>query len=378
MTNGGTTRRPAVPPAVRIRRNVSNLGDNHPIITFYERGIEVMQRGNRLDLPTSWRYQAAIHDYPFFTGTDPKKSLPDRRRDPADPNTFDRDPSATDTDIIPSEAERKKFWMQCQHHCWFFLPWHRAYLHFFEKILMKIIATELKGPTDWALPYWNYTGGKMPKAFTDSTIPDVVNPGKDKKNHLRVEERFGPANSGAAFLSGAQTNLNCLTTDIFADDVDASFGGAKLDHHSFRGGGLEGTLEQVPHDRVHGAIGQSGGFMNGFSTAPLDPIFWLHHCNIDRIWEMWVQRQKQRQKKRTELKRNPNPDLEKDPTKKAADDVWINGRRTVEPPNSGVVFDFHDENGTPVTMLPKDLLNTRAAPLSYEYEDTSDPFKGAP
>ena len=36
---------------------------------------------------------------------------------------------------------------------------------------------------------------------------------------------------------------------------------------------------------VHGSI---GGNMGGFNTAGQDPIFWLHHCNIDRLWEEWL------------------------------------------------------------------------------------------
>jgi tyrosinase len=28
--------------------------------------------------------------------------------------------------------------------------------------------------------------------------------------------------------------------------------------------------------------------MGAFATAALDPIFWLHHCNIDRLWEAWM------------------------------------------------------------------------------------------
>ncbi len=62
MSNGGTLRRPAVPPPVRIRRDVNNLSANDPIITFYEKAIGQMQKGNKLDDPLSWRYQAAIHD----------------------------------------------------------------------------------------------------------------------------------------------------------------------------------------------------------------------------------------------------------------------------------------------------------------------------
>jgi hypothetical protein len=30
-----------------------------------------------------------------------------------------------------------------------------------------------------------------------------------------------------------------------------------------------------------------GGFMGAFNSAGLDPLFWLHHCNIDRLWEVW-------------------------------------------------------------------------------------------
>jgi tyrosinase len=34
-------------------------------------------------------------------------------------------------------------------------------------------------------------------------------------------------------------------------------------------------------------VGGPTGLMSAFDTAPLDPIFWLHHCNIDRLWEVW-------------------------------------------------------------------------------------------
>jgi tyrosinase len=50
-----------------------------------------------------------------------------------------------------------------------------------------------------------------------------------------------------------------------------------------RVGSVEGPLESNPHDQVHVRIsGDMATFM-----SPLDPIFWLHHCNIDRIWDQW-------------------------------------------------------------------------------------------
>jgi len=38
---------------------------------------------------------------------------------------------------------------------------------------------------------------------------------------------------------------------------------------------------------VHTNVGGPGGLMTGFAGAPLDPVFWLHHANIDRLWESW-------------------------------------------------------------------------------------------
>ena len=55
----------------------------------------------------------------------------------------------------------------------------------------------------------------------------------------------------------------------------------------------DGTLgasafEQQPHGAIHSAV---GGFMTG-NLSPVDPVFWLHHCNIDRLWAVWQARQR--------------------------------------------------------------------------------------
>jgi tyrosinase len=31
------------------------------------------------------------------------------------------------------------------------------------------------------------------------------------------------------------------------------------------------------------------GWMGDFATAGLDPVFWLHHSNIDRLWQVWLE-----------------------------------------------------------------------------------------
>ena len=80
-------------------------------------------------------------------------------------------------------------------------------------------------------------------------------------------------------------------------------------------------------------------------TAALDPIFWLHHCNIDRLWEVWIQR------KNT----NQNPDKSD----------WLK-----EP------FPFHNAGGGTENMTSAQVVQTHKAPLLYEYDDTSDPRNG--
>jgi len=86
------------------------------------------------------------------------------------------DPYADPSDVFPTSAEQGKFWRQCQHFSWFFLPWHRWYLLYFEEIVTTTIV-QLGGPAGWALPYWNYSGKqpdarKLHPAFIAPQLPD--------------------------------------------------------------------------------------------------------------------------------------------------------------------------------------------------------------
>ncbi len=363
MGDDGIFRRPAVPQPVRIRRDVSNLPGDDRTLFWYERAIRAM-KARALDDPLGWRYQAAIHDYPQNVS-----SPAERRR-----RSFTWDPLAQDTDALPSDGEMRTFWRQCQHNSWFFIPWHRMYLHFFEKIVARHVA-EQEGPSNWALPYWNYStspeAARLPVPFRSGPNNSNIN------SALFVPQRNPRANSGDLFLNGngtqptnPDTNLSCLADPVFslAAGRTFGFGGPPVLRHP--AGGDEGLLEQVPHDNVHGALGGGAfpdwrtnltrtppGFMSLFSTAPLDPMFWLHHCNIDRLWEVWVQRQKT-------LGTIPrNPVAQKAPQ----DPSWREVR-----------FDFHDETGKAVRMAVSEVLDSRIAPFSYEYEDTSDPTGSTP
>jgi tyrosinase len=275
---------------MRVRKSVHALPAGDETLLWYGRAVAAMKQLPRTN-PRSWEFQAAIH------GTD-------------------RD--------IPSAMGA--YWAQCQHGSSFFLPWHRMYLLHFERIVEAHVVA-LGGPAEWALPYWNPSADDsaraLPEAFRSPTLAD------GSQNHLWVERR--PAvNGGSRFLERRDVDLEpALTSE---PTTEGFFGGVSADHS----GGEFGLLEWTIHNSVHARI---RGYMGNPDFAALDPIFWLHHCNIDRLWDVYLGR--------------GNANL--------ASAYW----------RTGVSFDFHDGAGNPVTMRTVDVLT---GALDYEYDDIRDPL----
>ena len=55
--------------------------------------------------------------------------------------------------------------------------------------------------------------------------------------------------------------------------------------------GLEAGHDVVPahgmHNMMHTYFGTGTQQMASLMASPFDPMFYLHHCNIDRLWAMW-------------------------------------------------------------------------------------------
>jgi tyrosinase len=155
----------------------------------------------------------------------------------------------------------------CPHGNWYFLPWHRKYILDFEEI-----CRELSGDQDFALPYWNWTTTRrIPAPFWEGTL-----------NSNRTIGRRGEI-SGQ--FVGLRVIRRCLGQTNF--ELFASFrpdGQNNTNPGWQRASGGKALLERTPHDQVHVGV---GGNMGDVPTSPLDPIFWLHHCNIDRLWAEW-------------------------------------------------------------------------------------------
>jgi tyrosinase len=155
----------------------------------------------------------------------------------------------------------------CPHGNWYFLPWHREYVLEFEEI-----CRDLSGNPDFALPYWNWTQSRrIPRPFWQGTLLDTTRVvGQDD----RIPARF-------VRQSIIDNILRQTDFELFAST--RPFGQNNTDPVWQRAGGAKALLERTPHDNVHVWI---GGNMGTF-MSPLDPIFWLHHCNIDRLWAEW-------------------------------------------------------------------------------------------
>ncbi|HKZ14559.1 MAG TPA: tyrosinase family protein [Solirubrobacterales bacterium] len=273
-----------------VRQDIWTLGEEDPIITWYRYAVGVLKSREPEDV-TGWDYQAAIHG----NVAGPAKPL----------------------------------WDQCQHQSWYFLPWHRMYVLRMEEILRAAIE-EAEGPAEeWALPYWNYgLGGEfatLPPAFRE---PEV----NGEPNSLFVEQRGEGINGGLEFPATAITAALALARPTFVGA--AEFGGGASIPTGFAG--VAGRLERTPHNIIHTTV---GGWMRNPNTAAQDPIFWLHHANIDRLWHVWRE-----------------TEGHEDPTEEA----WG---------NQG--FDFFDTAGEVVSMTCEEAADTNA--LEYEYGPEAPP-----
>lgn len=266
---------------------------NYTDLYWYAKAVKVMQSRPISD-PTSWWFYAAIHGELLLPG-----SLYPKPYQYLNWKNVNYIGAAANLSSLPSNALTTVFWDQCQHGTWFFPPWHRGYLVALENILRTIIS-QLNGPSDWALPYWNYLNqstayieSHIPPAFTVTVLPD------NTPNPLYVPERYG---SNVQVGNGENSaNDQCQWDTIYSEGAaPAQIGAGDLNGYFYGGGetgfshsGSEtGDLEQNPHNFVHGMVGGQNaagqiGLMGVPATAGLDPIFFLHHSNIDRMWDAW-------------------------------------------------------------------------------------------
>ncbi|HET9516805.1 MAG TPA: tyrosinase family protein [Actinoplanes sp.] len=168
-----------------------------------------------------------------------------------------------------------------------FLPWHRQFLLNFERALQKI------NPAVF-LPYWDWTTARATNSAPwlasfmggngrsgdgqVTTGPFAYATGRWTLN-VRTDSR--------PFLRRQMGSVTSLPTATQRAQVIAAMPYDSEPYNSASATGFRNQLEgwRGPdlHNRVHVWV---GGTMAG-GDSPNDPVFWLHHCYIDKLWADW-------------------------------------------------------------------------------------------
>jgi tyrosinase len=320
--------------------------------------------------------------------------------------------------------------LDCPHGNWWFLPWHRGYTGWFEKI-----CRELSGDADFALPYWDWTESpRLPDAFLQGNLNPanfkIAGVAEFKNQYQAIVKDYwstldsvqltqltlrdfpsddvlwayiehdppGNPNEASMFsdisyvrelnpprspwLNDKASRAVALTTilDALGPRTFEEFGSGKLSYHTSPDSATQGVLEGQPHNLVHNELGgivtglpDRQGFMRDF-LSPVDPIFFMHHTNIDRLWDVWTRKQLITGQQQQHPERYPT--VPESPEDLAA---WTNepflffigpdgrpvAQRKAGDYVSSAAFDYDYQPGSGEIVVPK-----TAAPLLAQAEET--------
>lgn len=278
-----------VPPPARaqtqyIRQSIAEFSKDPAKVDTLRAGVRAM-RSRRMRNPTSWAYQANMHG------------------------------------VVPGTTLQPG-WATCDHGTWFFFPWHRMYVYWLEQTLRQA-----SGDPNFALPYWNYSDPAQ------RLLPVIFRQPADSSNPLFEPNRRSGFNTGTRGLGFADVDDRAALGQNVFSSTSSPYGFGGYPKRPSHGSGTHGALESSPHDNVHVAI---GGYMQDLNMAARDPIFWLHHANVDRLWNKWL-----------------STGTHSNPTRSS----WLDQR-----------FTFFDKQGAAVTESVRQFLSTRASEYRYDTE----------
>jgi len=277
-----------------------NSPTGQAMLQIYADAVRKMKLRGPQD-PLGWMWQWYTH---FVDGTTTKA------------NEINRifGPEATPLSALAGET-----WNTCQSHSGqnanHFLPWHRMFVFFLEGIVR-----EVTGRPEFTLPYWNYTSYDLAQR---GVVPQQLRlPNDPIFGSLYRADRTSLANTGQPIHKNQP-----------GDAMDISTAMARSTYHTV--GSVQGFCRAIDsglHGRIHVLVGTSKN-MGAVPYAARDPLFWLHHSSIDRLWASW--------------NRNGGPN----PTT----GTWLNAE-----------FVFVDAHGQRVSCKAKDFFSTDA--LGYTYD----------
>lgn len=199
-----------------------------------------------------------------------------------------------------------------------FYLWHRPYLSLFEQ-QMRVYALNISSTwyapqrsayqtaaSTLRLPYWDWAKtGTVPSSIASQQI-NVTNPTTGRPmtipnplySHTLVS---GASLGGSTSVGPGRTTYRKSSYQSDMQSVGASlksntallfntgnvcwnrFATYNTDEQKSCSGNTVNALEAI-HNTIHNTV---GGTMASLDTSAFDPIFWLHHANVDRIGAIW-------------------------------------------------------------------------------------------
>ncbi|MCO5609032.1 hypothetical protein L7F22_063253 [Adiantum nelumboides] len=248
------------------------------------------------------------------------------------------------------------------HNTWLFFPFHRWYIYFHERILAKLLGEDGDDPA-FFLSFWNYDhpdGASIPWLFSAAPAsssrphyPVLSNASRDSSHDSATATVALDFNGGDTDCRRRSIQLrendNTMYRVLIRDATtpESFFGWPYRQGDSPMEGYGFGTVEYCPHNTVHSWVGNKSAMgwrdMGAFFSSGLDPLFYAHHAQIDRLWELW--------------KAMPNHEEIDDEDYKNAE------------------FLFYNEEGELVRVRAGDASD--ASLLGYVYEEVETPWKDA-
>nr|CAB3470875.1 unnamed protein product [Digitaria exilis] len=246
------------------------------------------------------------------------------------------------------------------HYSWLFFPFHRAYLYFFERV-----AARLLGDPSFAVPFWGWDVPEgmqaPPEFFSDesSSLYDALRnprhapPRVVDLDFWCVEKNITCVEKNVTDAEQVELNLRIMYKAMVTNaPLPSLFHG-----QPYRAGDREmpgaGTVELALHNVVHEWTGDlerpNYEDMGAYYSSARDPIFYPHHANSDRLWEVW---------------RGDAGDQRRPRHADFTDPDWLDSS-----------FLFYDEEARLVRVTVRDVLDVEK--LRYTYADVGTPWLGA-
>lgn len=199
----------------------------------------------------------------------------------------------------------------CTHQSTLFPTWHRAYLATFEQALVDnaiAVAKQYTGDDydrymeaaqNLRIPFWDWAAlpadgeNPFPQMFTDESVyvnspngpMNITNPLIGYSFKSNEEHRFIGGDQTERKPSFTQDNRRQLRSDLWtalsSDQNYNHFSTEALDEDD---GNFNPSSLEALHDNIHVL---TGGHMGIVPQAAYDPVFWLHHTNVDRIFAIY-------------------------------------------------------------------------------------------